>query len=148
MMRFELGRRAALGLGASAIGTSPGGYVQNITQELGWRHAVADGRLPIARGVAVTDEDRFRADIIERLMCDFAVDLVAACDRHGRKLAELDGSIARLQDFIADGLDPCFRAKINASGQCVDEADVLPVVVVCLKGDIHPHSRADDANRR
>ena len=93
-----------LGLGASAIGTSPGGYVQNITQELGWRHAVADGRLPIARGVAVTDEDRFRADIIERLMCDFAVDLVAACDRHGRKLAELDGSIARLQDFIADGL--------------------------------------------
>jgi oxygen-independent coproporphyrinogen-3 oxidase len=93
-----------LGLGASAIGTSPGGYVQNITQELGWRHAVADGRLPIARGVAVTDEDRFRADIIERLMCDFAVDLVAACDRHGRKLAELDGSIARLQGFIADGL--------------------------------------------
>lgn len=93
-----------LGLGASAIGTTPGGYVQNITAELGWRHAVADGKLPIARGVAVTDEDRFRADIIERLMCDFAVDLTAACDRHGRSLADLHEALARLHDFREDGL--------------------------------------------
>ncbi|WP_300573223.1 oxygen-independent coproporphyrinogen III oxidase [Phenylobacterium sp.] len=93
-----------LGLGASAIGTTPGGYVQNITAELGWRHAVADGKLPIARGVAVTDEDRFRADIIERLMCDFAVDLVAACERHGRELADLEDSLVRLHDFQQDGL--------------------------------------------
>lgn len=93
-----------LGLGASAIGTTPGGFVQNITQELGWRHAVADGKLPIARGVAVTDDDRFRADIIERLMCDFDVDLVAACARHGRTLADVEDAIARLQDFRQDGL--------------------------------------------
>ncbi|MDO8411864.1 MAG: oxygen-independent coproporphyrinogen III oxidase [Phenylobacterium sp.] len=93
-----------LGLGASAIGTTPGGYVQNITAELGWRHAVADGKLPIARGVAVTEEDRFRADIIERLMCDFAVDLAAACERHGRDLAELEDAIDRLHDFRQDGL--------------------------------------------
>lgn len=93
-----------LGLGASAIGTTPGGFVQNITQELGWRHAVADGKLPIARGVAVTDDDRFRADIIERLMCDFAVDLAAACERHGRTLADVDDAIARLHGFQQDGL--------------------------------------------
>ena len=93
-----------LGLGASAIGTTPGGFVQNITQELGWRHAVADGKLPIARGVAVTDDDRFRADIIERLMCDFDVDLAAACARHGRTLADVEDAIARLQDFRQDGL--------------------------------------------
>ncbi len=93
-----------LGLGASAIGTTPGGFVQNITQELGWRHAVADGKLPIARGVAVTDDDRFRADIIERLMCDFGVDLAAACARHGRTLADVENAIARLQDFRQDGL--------------------------------------------
>ncbi|MEH6677296.1 oxygen-independent coproporphyrinogen III oxidase [Phenylobacterium sp.] len=93
-----------LGLGASAIGTTPGGYVQNVTAELGWRQAVGEGRLPIARGVAVTDEDRFRADIIERLMCDFSVDLAAACERHGRELAELEDAIARLHDFRQDGL--------------------------------------------
>ncbi len=93
-----------LGLGASAISTTPAGYVQNVTAELGWRQAVAEDRLPIARGVAVSDDDRFRADIIERLMCDFAVDLVAACDRHGRELAELEDSIARLHDFQQDGL--------------------------------------------
>ena len=93
-----------LGLGASAISTTPGGFVQNVTQELGWRQAVAEGRLPIARGVAVSDEDRFRADIIERLMCDFSVDLAAACERHGRELAELEDAIARLHDFRQDGL--------------------------------------------
>lgn len=93
-----------LGLGASAIGTTPGGFVQNITRELGWRHAVADGKLPIARGVAVTDEDRFRADIIERLMCDFAVDLAAACERHGRNLADLQDAIIALRGFQQDGL--------------------------------------------
>ncbi|WP_333586688.1 oxygen-independent coproporphyrinogen III oxidase [Phenylobacterium sp.] len=93
-----------LGLGASAIGVSPKGYVQNIAQELGWRHAVVDGRLPVARGVALSDDDRFRADIIERLMCDFAVDLAAACARHGRDLAELSGPLARLAPFLEDGL--------------------------------------------
>ena len=96
--------RTLLGLGASAIGTTPGGFVQNIAQELGWRHAVADGKLPIARGVAVTDEDRFRADIIERLMCDLEVVLPEACERHGRGMTELRAVIARFEDFRQDGL--------------------------------------------
>lgn len=93
-----------LGLGASAIGTTPAGYVQNIAQELGWRHAVTDGRLPIARGVALSDEDRFRGEIIERLMCDFAVDLAGVCERHGRSLAELADSLSRLAPFQQDRL--------------------------------------------
>ncbi len=66
-----------LGLGASAIGSLPQGYVQNVSQELGWRAAVSAHDLPIARGVPVTREDRFRGDIIERLMCDLQVDLAA-----------------------------------------------------------------------
>ena len=50
------------------------------------------------------DPATLAADIIERLMCDFAVDLVAACERHGRKLADLHDAIARLHDFQQDGL--------------------------------------------
>jgi oxygen-independent coproporphyrinogen-3 oxidase len=93
-----------LGLGASAIGRLPQGHVQNIAQELPWRAAVRDGRLPVARGVAFSDDDRFRGEIIERLMCDLAVDLAVVCARHGREVEALDGCIDRLVPFFADGL--------------------------------------------
>jgi oxygen-independent coproporphyrinogen-3 oxidase len=93
-----------IGLGASAIGRLPQGYVQNIAQELGWRAAIHEGRLPVARGVALTGEDRFRGEIIERLMCDLAVDLADVCVRHDRHPGELGEPIARLAPFIADGL--------------------------------------------
>ncbi|MBP7817377.1 MAG: oxygen-independent coproporphyrinogen III oxidase [Phenylobacterium sp.] len=93
-----------LGLGASSIGSLPQGLVQNIAQELPWRAAVVAGDLPIARGVIVTDEDRFRGEIIERLMCDLAVDLGAVCDRHGRTLAGLADELSDLRAFADDGL--------------------------------------------
>ncbi|MDP1618715.1 oxygen-independent coproporphyrinogen III oxidase [Phenylobacterium sp.] len=132
-----------LGLGASAIGTTPGGYVQNVTQELGWRHAVADGKLPIARGVVVNAEDRFRADIIERLMCDFAVDLVAACARHGRDLSELEDSISRLHDFLQDGLatwDGC-RLTVTPRGRMLVRS-ICALFDAYLAPDAQRHAKA------
>ena len=93
-----------LGLGASSIGSLPQGLVQNIAQELPWRTAVIAGDLPVARGVVVTDEDRFRGEIIERLMCDLAVDLGAVCASHGRTMAGLAGELSDLRAFADDGL--------------------------------------------
>lgn len=93
-----------LGMGASAIGCLPQGFVQNAAHELTWRAAVKDGRLPVARGVEISDEDRFRAEIIERLMCDFCVDLSAVCARHGRRPGDLAVELARLAPFVTDGL--------------------------------------------
>ncbi|TAJ73589.1 MAG: oxygen-independent coproporphyrinogen III oxidase [Phenylobacterium sp.] len=93
-----------LGLGASAIGHLPQGFVQNITAEVAWRAAVAAGRLPVARGVALTDEDLFRGEIIERLMCDLSVDLEAVCARHGRSVSDLSDALTRLAPFVGDGL--------------------------------------------
>jgi oxygen-independent coproporphyrinogen-3 oxidase len=66
----------------------PQGYVQNESQELAWRAAVGKRELPIVRGVALTDDDRFRGEIIERLMCDFEVDL-AALEQSLRIVADL-----------------------------------------------------------
>ena len=73
---------ALLGFGVSAIGRLPQGYVQNDATELAWRKSVLAGRLPMVRGVALTDEDRFRGEIIERLMCDFQVDVADVHRRH------------------------------------------------------------------
>jgi len=93
-----------LGLGASAIGSLPQGYVQNVAQELGWRAAVLKGELPVARGVPITDEDLFRGEIIERLMCDLEVDLADVCAIHRRPLESLAEERAALRAFEPDGL--------------------------------------------
>lgn len=66
---------ALLGLGCSAIGALPAGYVQNIPGEKAYVEAVEAGRLPVARGLALTDDDRRRRAAIERVMCDMALDL-------------------------------------------------------------------------
>lgn len=93
-----------LGVGVSSIGALPQGYVQNIAQEVGWRAKLDAGDLPVARGVDVTSEDRFRAEIIERLMCDFAADLPSLCRKHGWTIDILRPSLDRLTPFIEDGL--------------------------------------------
>ena len=70
--------RTLLAIGTSAIGRTTGGYVQNIVEPGAWARAVTTGRLPIARGVAFLGDDRLRAHVIERIMCDGFVDLDAA----------------------------------------------------------------------
>ncbi|MDE2582212.1 MAG: oxygen-independent coproporphyrinogen III oxidase [Rhodospirillales bacterium] len=72
-----------LGLGASSIGALPDGYVQNETPIPAWRDTVRAGRLPIARGVALTAEDRLRRDVIEQVMCYGEADLPEIAARHG-----------------------------------------------------------------
>jgi oxygen-independent coproporphyrinogen-3 oxidase len=96
--------RTLLGLGASSIGSLPQGFVQNIAQEVDWRAAIDAAQLPVARGVGSTAEDLFRGEIIERLMCDFQVDLAAICARHGRSLDDLAGAASSLEAFARDGL--------------------------------------------
>ncbi len=66
---------ALIGLGASAIGRLPQGFVQNAPDVAGYARAVEAGRPAIVKGLALTGDDRRRAAIIERLMCDLRLDL-------------------------------------------------------------------------
>ena len=59
-----------IGLGASAIGTLPQGYVQNVTPTGEYMRRALAGELPIARGFALTADDRLRRYAIEQLMCN------------------------------------------------------------------------------
>ena len=64
---------ALIGLGASSIGQLPQGYVQNVTPTGDYRKAVLAGGGATARGVALTNDDRLRARVIEALLCRFAL---------------------------------------------------------------------------
>ena len=70
--------RTLIGIGATSIGRTPQGYVQNASETGAWSRAVAAGKLPVARGHALTGQDQLRAEVIERIMCDGSVDLAAA----------------------------------------------------------------------
>jgi len=93
-----------LGVGASSIGRLPQGFAQNAKAEVAWRAAVEAGRLPVARGVAVSAEDRLIGEVIERLMCDLEVDLEVVRLHHQADPGVFDSALLNLAPFIHDGL--------------------------------------------
>ena len=93
-----------LGFGVSAISEFRQGLAQNHATELAWGQALDHGLLPTARGVTFSAQDRLRGEIIERLMCDFQVDLAAVCAAHGFPAITLDSASPALAALEADGL--------------------------------------------
>jgi len=102
-----------IGVGASSISSLPQGYYQNDPTELGWRRRIQEGRLPVVRGVTLTEEDRFRGAIIETLMCRRAVDLQSVCAGHGRSVAELGPEQEMLETMRADGVVDVSGDKVS-----------------------------------
>jgi oxygen-independent coproporphyrinogen-3 oxidase len=98
------GARGLVGFGASAISSLPQGYAQNATAVPDYRQSLVRGDLPVARGRALTGEDRFRRDIIERLMCDLSVDLEVMAARHDRDPNALRGALNALAPLAAGGI--------------------------------------------
>ncbi|MCU0790074.1 MAG: coproporphyrinogen III oxidase, partial [Nitratireductor sp.] len=101
---------ALIGIGASSIHGFDGGFVQNIVPTGQYEAAIAEGRLPHARGCVRTADDRVRGDVIERLMCDFAFSFDAMRARHGEwfePVLQDAGDIAALDEHgwcaIEDG---------------------------------------------
>ncbi len=88
---------ALIGLGASAIGRLPQGFVQNATDIGDYTRAIAAGGFATVKGLALSFGDRLRGRIIERLMCDLAVDLN---DFPGDYSAEIES----LQPLAQDGI--------------------------------------------
>lgn len=93
-----------LGFGASAIGGFPGAYSQNLVPIDQYEAAIADGRPAVARGVRLSDEDRLRRAVIERLMCDLSVDTGAVAATFGEPADRFRTELAGLADLVADGV--------------------------------------------
>ncbi|MBN9021011.1 MAG: oxygen-independent coproporphyrinogen III oxidase, partial [Rhizobiales bacterium] len=93
-----------IGLGASSIGHLPEGYVQNAPVTRDYVAAIRAGRLATVRGYRLRDDDRLRAELIERLMCDFAVDVGAVCRRHNETEAAVADAFDALDRLAADGI--------------------------------------------
>jgi oxygen-independent coproporphyrinogen-3 oxidase len=95
---------ALIGLGASAIGSLPDGYVQNLVAVPDYRAALARGELPVARGVALSGDDRLRRAVIERLMCDLEVNLDQVSADFGMSDADFSDALTLLAPMARDGV--------------------------------------------
>jgi oxygen-independent coproporphyrinogen-3 oxidase len=94
-----------VGLGVSSIGKVGDCYAQNIKDIPTWQSVVAEGKLPIWRGVSLTTEDRLRRSVIEAIMCHGGVrfdqfEANYAIDFHEHFALEL----GNLQQLETDGL--------------------------------------------
>jgi oxygen-independent coproporphyrinogen-3 oxidase len=95
---------ALIPLGVSAIGLLPGGYIQNASDRHTWQRAIEAGELSVVRGLTLSAQDRARAAVIERLMCDGAADFGALAEAFCADSAALDDALPHLAALEADGL--------------------------------------------
>ena len=93
---------ALIGIGASSIGKFPDGYVQNAVAMPHYKDAILGGRFAVQKYCPMTTEDKLRGEIIEKLMCDFKVDVADICVSHGYPENHLDARINELQEFVKD----------------------------------------------
>ena len=123
---------ALIGLGPSAISTFPQGYAQNVSEPGAWGQAIAGGELAIARGHALSGDDRKRRRLIEQIMCDFSGDLtpLGGAQACGWELSDL-------APMIADGVVRIEQDRIELS----DEARPL-CRVVGMAFDAYAHRAA------
>jgi len=95
---------ALIGLGASAIGSLPQGYVQNSVPTSDYMRRVQSGGLATIRGVELSEDDRMRSYAIEQLMCNFKVDVAQLRQRFGEASGVLLDDIRALYAMDGEGL--------------------------------------------
>jgi oxygen-independent coproporphyrinogen-3 oxidase len=117
-----------IGIGATSIGRTPSGYVQNISETGAWARAVAAGNLPVARGHALTQQDNLRAHVIERIMCDGKVDLAAAGKAFGYTEDWYVPEQESLAELQRDGAVICNGSKLTLTPEGVRLSRVVASV--------------------
>lgn len=116
-------------VGPSSIGRFTEGFVQNAITTDVWGREVEAGRLPVARRQVVTADDDLRAAVIERLMCDLAVDVGALCIAHGFDVTALDEPIQAARALQDDGLCQVAGRRIRISAEA---SRLMRVIAACF----------------
>jgi oxygen-independent coproporphyrinogen-3 oxidase len=105
-----------VGLGISAIGDVRGSYVQNEKKLSTYEQAIAEGRLPVYRGVRRSPDDEVRRAVIHELMCNFRVDAAAIEHTYGVDFARyFAADLELLGPHERDGMVRVSPAGIEAT---------------------------------
>jgi len=119
-----------IGLGMSSISHIGASFSQNARDLVSYYAALDAGRLPVAKGLALTEDDAIRADAIQRLMCHGVLDIADFQARH-----QLDfgvyfaAELERLGALQHDGLVELTPARITITPR---GRFLLRVVAMCF----------------
>ncbi|CAI8322025.1 MAG: Oxygen-independent coproporphyrinogen III oxidase [Opitutia bacterium UBA7350] len=93
------------GFGISSISQGANGFRQNVKDLESYRMRIEAGTIPIAKGYELTKEDKLRADVIMRLMCDMALDFDATGEKWSIDFrSHFSAALMQLETFVEDGL--------------------------------------------
>jgi len=105
-----------IAMGVSAISSMPGGYTQNHTDVDDYYRDLDEARLPIARGVAINDDDRLRAEIIQQLICHGDLNMQQVEREFAIHFDDyFQPELEKLQHMQADGLLEIDEQRINVN---------------------------------
>jgi len=121
------------GFGMSSISQTGDSYRQNLKELPAYYAALDAGRLPLERGLVLSEEDRIRGQVIMRIMCDRRIDYADLSRRLGVDFAaRFAREIASLADLEADGL-----LRRTAEGFVVTGVGALLIRIIAMRFDAY-----------
>jgi oxygen-independent coproporphyrinogen III oxidase len=119
-----------VGLGVSAIGRIGDSYSQNARDLVGYYAALDAGRLPVARGLQLDEDDLIRRELIGQLMCHGVLDKRAFGARHRLLFDEYFlRERKQLAPLLADGLivEDARMLRVTSRGRLL-----LRIIAMCF----------------
>ena len=123
-----------IGLGVTSIGhPARDAFAQNVKGIKEYGDLLLSGRLPLERGLLLSEDDVLRAHIIQEIICHFALDFRAVEREWNLSFASaFAAELAELDTFRADGL-----IELNADGFLVTEKGRFVVRNICMVFDAY-----------
>ena len=107
-----------VGVGVSAISHVGDTFSQNPRDLQSWQDALDAGRLPVFRGMRLSEDDQLRADLIQALMCHGSVPIDALERRYAIDFADYFAeALRKLRPLAEDGLVRIERHRIVATAR-------------------------------
>jgi oxygen-independent coproporphyrinogen-3 oxidase len=115
--------------GITAIGQMRRSYFQNVKKIADYYAAIDAGKLPIERGIILSEEDLLRRDVITRLMCNFELNPADFDAEYGIHFeTHFAKALEPFDGFEADGLvvREGRKIKVTAAGRMLIRNIAMP----------------------
>ncbi len=118
-------------MGVTSIGMVANSYSQNVRTIDEYTQEIDAGKLPIFRGIELSEDDLLRRDVITRLICHFQLDFSSVEQRWGINFADyFAADLERLGSMQQDGL-----LEMDGSGIRVLPRGRLLIRNICMEFD-------------
>jgi oxygen-independent coproporphyrinogen-3 oxidase len=126
-----------VGMGVTAISMVGSSYWQNVKTESEYNERLDNGRLPVFRGLLMSEDDRIRRAVIMQLICHFRLDFKQIEDQFRIRFTDyFSEELAGLASMQEDGL-----LELEESGLKVTDRGVLLIRNICMLFDAYIQKR-------